>query len=433
MTSPPRSAALADEGSPSGGGRGWLRRRTTLRPDLRAAIALEEAGELLEAARVFEYAGEHAQAALLRLEIARTLRERGERLDVLREGCARCHGGTAEGRLLHLALAEALLAEADVASDAAGMRALQLEAARALEEADEGARAGELFEQLGLLTRAAAAYERGGEIARLELVLAVLERKEQHHTELRALEDQVDRAMAEGNRAHAHALLVEHARAREHAGLAPAPGILARLTRLERALARGSRIDLRWGADRLVALRGDPVFRIGRAPDAHLALPIASLSRHHVELRLDPSGEHTQVVAIDLGTRIGTFVDGEPLVAGEPVTLPGPTELGLGPATTVRVVPIVGKEGAAVGAIVAAAGEIRQHVWLPGGGPLWLTPDIVVPARLLFEDQAVVLDLAAGVHARLHDHPLAPGASIELMLGDRVSLRDAPLVLEVIG
>ena len=43
------------------------------------------AGELLEAARVFEYAGEHAQAAALRLEIARTLRDRHDRIDVLRE------------------------------------------------------------------------------------------------------------------------------------------------------------------------------------------------------------------------------------------------------------------------------------------------------------------------------------------------------------
>ncbi|MCH9679984.1 MAG: hypothetical protein K0V04_01015, partial [Deltaproteobacteria bacterium] len=43
-------------------------RRASLRPEIRAALALEEAGELQEAARVFEYSGEHAQAALLRME-----------------------------------------------------------------------------------------------------------------------------------------------------------------------------------------------------------------------------------------------------------------------------------------------------------------------------------------------------------------------------
>ncbi|MFO0634956.1 MAG: hypothetical protein U0168_19100 [Nannocystaceae bacterium] len=152
-----KRAAPSDEGGPGTAGRGWLRRRATLRPDLRAAIALEEAGELLEAARVFEYAGEHGQAALLRLECARTLRDRGERIDVLREGCARNPAGTPEARLLHLALAEALLAEVELESDPATARAHPLAAARALDDADEGARAGEIYEELGLLVRAAAA------------------------------------------------------------------------------------------------------------------------------------------------------------------------------------------------------------------------------------------------------------------------------------
>lgn len=388
---------------------------------------------MLEAARVFEYAGEHGQAALLRIEISRTLRDRNERLDVLREGCARSRGRTSEGRLLHLALAESLLAEADIANDAAGTRALQLEAARALEEADEAARAGELYEQLGLLSRASAAYERGGEIGRLELILAVLERREQHRVELRQIEEDVDRAIADGNRTHAHALLMEHANARAHAGLQSAPGIITRLSRLEGALVRGERIDLRWGSDRVAAVRGAHAFRIGRAPDAHLCLPSASLSRHHVEFSLDTTRAQTRLMATDLGTRVGTFVDGEALPQGQATHISGPCEVGLGPTAGVRVVPITGKEGAALGAVFTATQETRQHVWLPGGGPLWLAPDILVPARLLFEDHAIVLDLASGVHAQLHDRPLRPGASIELMMGDRISLRDAPLVLQVIG
>ena len=38
---------------------------------------------------MFEYVGEHAQAASLRLEHADTLRDEQQRLAVLREGCAR--------------------------------------------------------------------------------------------------------------------------------------------------------------------------------------------------------------------------------------------------------------------------------------------------------------------------------------------------------
>ena len=147
-----------------------------MRPEVRAALALEEAGELEEAARVFEHAGEHAQAALLRIEHARTLRDPADRLDVLREGCARNPGTTPQGRTLHLALAEALLDDPHAETDASRVRASQLEAARALEEAGEYARAGEQYETLGLLRKAATAYERGGEIGRLELVLEVLER-----------------------------------------------------------------------------------------------------------------------------------------------------------------------------------------------------------------------------------------------------------------
>jgi len=423
-----------------------LRRRATLRPDIRAAIALEEAGELLEAARVFEYAGEHAQAALLRLEIARTLRDRGERLDVLREGCARSTranadglsgSSTPEGRLLHLALAEALLAESDTTPDHAARRALQLEAARALEEADEGGRAGELYESLGLLGRAAAAYERGGEITRLEVVLAVLERRERLDAQVRAIEAEVDDALADGRRSHAHALLVEHVRGRERWGLPPVPGLVARLRRVEQMMPKSDRVDLRWGSGRVTALRGAATFRIGRAPDAQLALAVPNLSRHHVELQLDASGERPRLTVVDLGSKTGSFWDGEPLVPGEPVAIEAPGELGLGTAASVHVTPIVAPDGSHRGAVVRHVGgkhgDLRQTVYLPGGGPLWLTHDIAVPARVLFDRGWVVLDLGSGIRATLGDRELSPGSAIELAVGDRVALRDAPLALEVLG
>lgn len=432
MVRAPRRAAVMDEGG-SGGGRGWLRRRATLRPDLRAAIALEEAGELLEAARVFEYAGEHAQAALLRLETARTLRDRGERIDVLREGCARHPAGTPESRLLHLALAEALLTEADVIDDPASARAHKLEAARALDDADQGARAGELYEELGLLVRAAAAYERGGEIARLELVLAVLEHQEQRDEAARALEREVDRALASGRRAQAFALLREQTDGeRRRDGVVRAP-LLARLERLERAMVRGLRVELRWAGERRTRLDGGLSLVIGRAPDASLTLGGTSLSRHHVELRLDASGERTRVVAIDLGSRAGSFVDGEPLIAGEPFELAQTALLALGSHAELEVTPLRTPDGHDHGAIVTWAGDPVQLVWLPQGGPLWLGRDIAVPARVLFEANRVALDFRSGLRVDLDGEPLEPGACIDLLRGDRIALRDAPLSLEVIG
>lgn len=413
-----------------------LPRRATLRPEIRAAMALEEAGELQEAARVFEYAGEHAQAALLRMEHARTVRDEGERLDVLREGCARNPGTTAEGRALHHALADALLVAARAEDHPARKRSLELEAARGLEEADAGARAGELYESLGLLDLAARAYERGGEIARLELVLEVLERREAEEQRMADLEEQVDSAVAEGQRREAHVLLTEHVARRERVGRAIAPALARRLRALEEARPREDELTLKWNAG-LTRVCGRHTLRIGRAPDCELVVPGARLSRYHVELSLDTSREDgPALVATDLGSKVGTFWLGDPLDPGEaePLTIPG--ELGLGMGGTVNVVPLSGRRGHPCGALVRLVTDDASTPWtlfLPAGGPLVLAPEIVVPARILFDRGWTVLDFASGVAFALQDHALPAGESIELLLGDRVRLTDVPLSMEVVA
>lgn len=432
---PKRAPRGEEHGPESGSGPRGLSRRATLRPEIRAAIALEEAGELQEAARVFEYAGEHAQAAALRLEHARTLRDPRERLDGLREGCARNTGDTAEGRTLHLALAEGLLEEAATVEDVASRRSLELEAARALEEADEGGRAGELYESLGLLRRAARAYERSGEITRLELVLELLERQEQVTAALRSLERDVDHAIAQGRRRYAHELLIEHVRgdAKLPGRTIPPASLVSRLQLLESRLLMRDRVELRWGADRVTAVRGAPRFRIGRAPDAELSLPGARLSRHHAELSVDGRGERPRLQVMDLGSKVGSFWCGEPLSPGEPVVITEPGELALGTMAPIEIHPVLQKEGGAIGGLLRQPGTERWMLFLPRGGPLWLSPDIRVPATLLFDRGYVVLDFATGVATRLGDQPLGSGAAIELMLHDRVSLVDAPLSMEVLA
>jgi pSer/pThr/pTyr-binding forkhead associated (FHA) protein len=410
-----------------------LPRRASLRPEIRAALALEEAGELQEAARVLEHSGEHAQAAALRMEHARTVGDAGERVDVLREGCARNPGDTAEGRALHRALAEALLDQAARQADPSRRRSLELEAARGLEEADEGGAAGELYERLGLLDRAARAYERAGEIVKLELVLEVLERREQAEAEVAWLETEVDRALEDGRRRHAHVLLVEHVAGRERLGRAGRPGPAQRLAVLEAARPRTHELVLGWNG-RVTAVSGRPRFVVGRSPDAQLALPGARLSRHHVELSIDaadPTGP--RLCATDLGSKLGSFWDGEPLEPGEPMPLVAPGELGLGGTAAVEVVPLRGQHGQPCGALLRAGHREAWHLYLPEGGPLVLAPDVRVPARLLFDRGWVVLDLGSGVAAQLHHHRLSPGATVELLVGDRISLAGAPLVLEVLS
>jgi FHA domain len=408
-------------------------RRATLRPEIRAALALEEAGELQEAARVLEHSGEHAQAASLRMEHARTVTDAGERVDVLREGCARNPGDTAEGRALHQALAEALLDQAAREADPSRRRSLELDSARGLEEADQGGAAGELYERLHLLDRAARAYERAGEVVKLELVLEVLERREQAEAEVSQLEAEVDRALEDGRRRQAHVLLVEHVASRERLGRAGRPGPAQRLAGLEAARPRTHELELAWNG-RVTAVSGRPRFIIGRSPDAQLPLPGARLSRHHVELAIDtshPSGP--RLMATDLGSKLGTFWDGEPLEPGEPLPLAEPGELGLGGTDAVEVVPLRGQRGEPCGALLRAGHRDAWHLYLPQGGPLVLAPDVKVPARVLFDRGWVVLDLGSGVAADLGRHRLPTGAAIELLVGDRVSLVGAPLVLEVLS
>ncbi|MFO0634955.1 MAG: FHA domain-containing protein [Nannocystaceae bacterium] len=190
---------------------------------------------------------------------------------------------------------------------------------------------------------------------------------------------------------------------------------------------------MRWGGGRTTRILGASELRIGRAPDAGLSLPQASLSREHVALRLDASGERTEVVALDLGSKIGSFWDGEPLRAGEPQTIAHSGELALGTAAAVRVTPLRSKDGHAHGAVIEGGADARPLVWLPQGGPLWLDASIAVPARVLFERGHVAIDFRAGVRVDLDGHALEPGACIELLLGDRIALHGAPLVLEVLG
>jgi hypothetical protein len=114
-----------------------------------------------------------------------------------------------------------------------------------------------------------------------------------------------------------------------------------------------------------------------------------------------------------------------------PLVAPG--ELGLGGTAAVEVVPLRGQHGQPCGALLRAGHREAWHLYLPEGGPLVLAPDVRVPARLLFDRGWVVLDLGSGVAAQLHHHRLSPGATVELLVGDRISLAGAPLVLEVLS
>src|SRR5690606_2366870 len=152
----------------------------------------------------------------------------------------------------------------------------------------------------------------------------------------------------------------------------------------------------------------------------------------HAELTIDASRSTGPTLsATDLGSRLGTFWNGEPIDPGEPMPLTEPGELALGVATAVEVHPLAAGAGALVRP--ASAREGAWHLYLPAGGPLVLAPGLSVPARVLFDRGWVVLDLGSTVGARLQGAALPSGAEIDLLTRDRVELVGAPLRLEVLG
>ncbi|WAS89850.1 FHA domain-containing protein [Nannocystis punicea] len=412
-------------------------------------------GDGLARARALEHTGDHARAAALRLEYAHTLCGTAQRIALLREGAARHSGATEEGRSLHQALAETLLRHAEFMEDGAPRRAILMEAARALEEADQGAIAGEIYERLHMLRRAAVAYERAGAVTQLEYVLGLIDRIEHAETVLQRASDEIDAALREGRRFFAHGLLQEHlqdARTTRgplaHSG---APLLRAALARVQAdlgvALPRGQRVDLRWGTGQVtrVVLRAD--LRLGRSPDVELSLGGASLSREHAVLRLEAiaaalGGAGTDevelaVALVDLGSRAGTFWRGEALAPGEPLALEGPGELALGLSAARLEVHPLPRERGELGALLRPLGQgppaAPWTLYLPGGGPLWLAPDRPIPAVLELRPPFIAVRIAAGVRAQLGQEPLGPGASIELLHGDRLhlDLPDGRLTLEI--
>jgi tetratricopeptide (TPR) repeat protein len=414
-----------------------LFQRARERSQLRAALALEEAGELQEAARLFEYVGEHPQAAALRLEHAQTLRDERSRLQVLREGAARNPGSSEQGQALHRALAKALATLAEGQEDGALQRGLRLEAAEALEEADEGADAGEIYESLGLLPRAARAYEAAGAISRLEVVLALLDRQEQAARALDQIEQEIERALKLGRRKRARRLLEEHGRERLQQGRELRHSLARLQSRIEAGLPRRRRLSLRCTTDggnttRSVRMIGGARLRIGRAPDAEFVVHGAALSREHVDLRLTHGADGAPALVLeDRGSRAGTFWNGDPIDAGTPQALRESGELGLGIAVAIEIIPGGGPDRPT--ALLRAVGdEGPWTLYAPLGGPVHLGPGDKIPALISFDDPYVELTPAADLRTFLDEEPLGVGAPVELLLRDRIVLRSSATSEEIV-
>jgi hypothetical protein len=393
--------------------------------------------------------GPASQAASLRLEHADTLRDETQRLAVLREGCARNPATSVQGQALHRALGEALLRVAEGLEPGARRRALALEAAQALEDGQRPGEAGRLYEQLGLLTRAAKAYTEAGDIDRLESVHAILEQREQRQREQRNLELEIAAAMTTGRRSLALTLLLEHNRDAAREGRTVPPALAQTLLELEQRLVRDRAFGLivrplaeprgggaagaatLGGTATVVRVIGRSTLRLGRGPQCELAVSGAAISREHVELALafGDDGE-PRVVVRDLGSRAGSFLDGEALSPGEDWSLLDEQhrELALGIASSFdlhthadpgdpRPVVLLREVG------LTAAPDRLLTAWTsfaPLGGPLWTTPTQRLPLTLEFQAEQVVARADSDVMVSLAGAPVGYGEPVELLVHDRV-------------
>src|SRR5262245_29793516 len=66
---------------------------------------------------------------------------------------------------------------------------------------------------------------------------------------------------------------------------------------------------------------------VGRSPDTDLSLPSNQVSRRHPEIRIEKKGP----VLIDVGSKLGTFINGRQLQAQQPHPLASGDTIQIGP------------------------------------------------------------------------------------------------------
>lgn len=248
------------------------------------------------------------------------------RLQALRHAIAQTHPEDRDTRqALQLALAQAIASLLSHPLRADQRDELEFEQANALFQAYEYEQAGVIFEELGHLEHAERSYRLSGSIDALENIYARQEEEKRNRQTRADFEQALDAAFDSGRRSlvlsqcsstlsdpslqRQHPDLVSrlHARVRDIRQRSPkAQRCNLGITKLN-ALAPQRKVHLCWG-DRV---------RIGRSPSAELELPDASLSREHLSLEFD--GEQANIR--DLGSKVGSFLDGDALLEGHATPL----------------------------------------------------------------------------------------------------------------
>ncbi len=381
-------------------------------------------------ARAAEAEGRHRDAAALWAELerpvdaARCLEHVGDKALELEERLSAWLDGLAllpalavgERRALEAKIGEAILLDAKAHGLATSQaRARLADAAARLERAEAFVDAADAFAMLGRRSDEARCLELGGEVERLEALLAESNASEAREAKIRRLVSESELAMALGDRVSARASL------REVVALAPDDPGLGRLAR---------RIEERWvtppvtlsvGGRRVSFSARLPAI-VGRA-DADVVVRGSSVSRAHAEVRFADG----RFLVRDAGSRNGTLVAGVLLAGSMPID--GELTIGLGEDVTLVARP---SDDALALEVTSGLDRGALHVLGSGRGALRI-PGVGATLELL--DDAVRLVPPPGEMVEL-SFDGAPEARrvqgrIDLLRGDRV--RVGEVSIEVIA
>jgi tetratricopeptide (TPR) repeat protein len=372
--------------------------------DFRRAVAAEAAGDYNEAARAYALAGEQAKVAEMHLLRAERATSPEGKLQELRAAVRWADPAEPEGRaarrriaraLFNWARASGLVSESD--------RQVVREAAALFVEAGDDSGAGECHELIGDELAAAEAYQRAGDLEKLESVLQREEGRRRHAQRVTDAYDEYKLHLAAGERDLALAairLCVDESPPADKAGYRQ------KLEALEQRLITDGTVILRHGG-RETRYVGVFPLTMGREPICQVVLRDVGISRAHVEIKRAPGG----FALTDLQSLNGTTLAGVAVSSGAtlPIADGAAGELGVGKHCVMRY--------------EAARGALKLEVLrgLDRGVQIVASaePIAVEGAELRFVDGRPrlkplqgAIDLN-GVHA---------GGAVQLCHGDRVEL-----------
>ena len=307
--------------------------------DFRRAVAAEAAGDYAEAARAYALAGERVKVAEMHLLRAERAPSPAAKLHELRAAIRWAEPDDPEGKNARRRIARALFNWAR-SSAVVGDPEKQVvrDAAQLFADIGEFASAGECLEFVGDEFAAAEAYQKGGDVDRLENVLAREEVRRKRDTRIHDAFEEYKLALAAGERDRALETIRLCAEA-------PLPVVAQSPTdRNEASRERASYQRLREELEAKLVADGSVVIRagavghtrerryvgsfplvMGRDATCQLALRDAGISRQHAEIVAHDDGTFSLV---DRDSKNGTTLGGVRIAGALPLV--GEGDIGLG-------------------------------------------------------------------------------------------------------